>query len=75
MTEPPQDTRPLVALTPDQQVQAMARYEVLQPHLDHRVPLAHLARQGDVALRTLERWLAHYRREGLLIRNENTCIR
>jgi putative transposase len=65
MTEQLQDTLPLVALTPDQQLQAMKRYEVLQPHLEHGVPLTYLARQGDIALRTLERWLAHYRREGL----------
>lgn len=65
MTEQLQDTLPLIALTPDQQLQAMERYEVLQPHLEHGVPLTYLARQGDTALRTLERWLAHYRREGL----------
>jgi putative transposase len=65
MTEHPQDTRPLVALTPAQQVQAMERYEVLQPHLEYGAPLPDLARHGAIALRTLERWLAHYRREGL----------
>jgi putative transposase len=65
MLEQPQDTRPLVALTPAQQVQAMERYEILQPHVEYGAPLPDLARHGDIALRTLERWLAHYRREGL----------
>ena len=65
MTEQPQGVQPFVALMPDQQTQAMARYEVLQPHLKHGTPLPDLARHSGIALRTLERWLAHYRREGL----------
>jgi putative transposase len=65
MTEQPQGVQPFAALMPDQQTQAMARYEVLQPHLKHGTPLPDLARHSGIALRTLERWLAHYRREGL----------
>jgi putative transposase len=60
----PQDTPPLVALLPGEQSQAMQRYGILQPHLEQGVPLTHLARHHGIALRTLERWLAHYRREG-----------
>jgi putative transposase len=60
----PQDTPPLVALLPSEQSQAMQRYGILQPHLEQGVPLPHLARHQGIALRTLERWLAYYRREG-----------
>jgi putative transposase len=38
---------------------------MLQPCVEHSVPLTHIARQHGIALRTLERWLAHYRRHGL----------
>jgi hypothetical protein len=31
----PQDTPPLVALSPGEQSQAMQRYGILQPHLEH----------------------------------------
>jgi putative transposase len=54
----------LVALSPGEQSQAMQRYGILQLHLEQGVPLTHLARHHGIALRTLERWLAHYRREG-----------
>jgi len=64
MNGQPQDTPPVVALLPGEQSQAMQRYGMLQPHLEQGVPLPHLARHHGIALRTFERWLAHYRREG-----------
>lgn len=53
------------ALTMAQREQAMARYAVLRPHLDDGISLAEAARQGEVALRTAQRWLASYRKSGL----------
>ncbi|MEQ4725024.1 Mu transposase C-terminal domain-containing protein [Nonomuraea sp. B19D2] len=47
---------------------AMSRYEMLAPHLHEGVPLAQLAAaqdEGGVCYRTLQRWLADYRRGGL----------
>lgn len=47
---------------------AMARYELPAPHLHEGAPLARLAAgQGEsgVTYRTLQRWLAAYRRGGL----------
>ncbi|GAB2823951.1 Mu transposase C-terminal domain-containing protein [Actinocorallia aurea] len=46
---------------------AMARYEVLSPHLHDGIPLARLAETGEggVSYRTLQRWLAAWRRDGL----------
>ena len=38
---------------------------MLQPCVEHDVPLTHVARQQGIPLRTLQRWLAQYRRDGL----------
>ncbi len=43
----------------------MARFAVLQPHLEQGVPLARTARQAGVATRTAQRWLSQYRADGL----------
>ena len=53
-------------LTGAQREQTMARYAVLRPHLEDGISLAEAARQGGVALRTAQRWLAGYRRSGLV---------
>src|SRR5215212_5341752 len=44
---------------------ALARFRVLQPHLDDHVPLARVARAQGLELRTLQRWLRAYRQQGL----------
>jgi len=44
----------------------MERFAVLRPHLDEDVALARVARNAGIAVRTLERWLARYRQEGLI---------
>lgn len=44
---------------------AIERYRILEPHLADNIPLADLARTGTVSERTLQRWLARYRSEGL----------
>ena len=49
---------PVVALTEAQRQLAMARFAVLQPHLEEDVPLARATRQAGVPVRTVERWLA-----------------
>jgi putative transposase len=54
------------ALTEAQREQAMTRYAVLRPHLENGTALAETARQAGVALRTAQRWLASYRRSGLV---------
>jgi leucine-zipper of insertion element IS481 len=65
MNRPPQDSMPLAALPPAERTRALARYRVLQPCVEHAVPLTQVAHQQGVPLRTGERWLARYRREGL----------
>jgi putative transposase len=53
------------ALTDAQREQALRRYTLLRPHLEEGVPLTTLAREHGVSVRTLQRWLSHYRRDGL----------
>jgi len=62
-----QDKTPasFAALSEDQRVQAMARLTVLRPHLDDGVPITRTAAAAGVPLRTTQRWLARYRRDGL----------
>src|SRR4051812_2566239 len=43
----------------------MARLAVLRPHLDDGVPLTRTAAAAGVPLRTAQRWLAWFRRDGL----------
>lgn len=44
---------------------AILRFRRLQPHLEEDVPLSRIAAAGDVAERTLRRWLAAYRADGI----------
>jgi hypothetical protein len=62
MNRQPQATTPLAALPPDERTRALERYRMLQPCVEHDVPLTHVARPHDMPLRTLEQWHARYRR-------------
>jgi putative transposase len=57
--------RHLADLTEAQRDQAMARWQILRPHVEDGVPLARLAGHCGVADRTLQRWAARYRADGL----------
>ena len=61
----PQDTLPLAALSPTERARALERYRMLQPCVEHHVPLTHVARHHGIPLRTAQRWLAQYQRDGL----------
>jgi putative transposase len=56
----------LAGLSERQRAQAMARFALLQPHLERSVPLARVARDGGIALRTARRWLQSFRAEGFV---------
>lgn len=58
-------TAAVAALSERDQERAMARFAVLQPHLEDEVPLTRTATEAGVPLRTAQRWLARYRRDGL----------
>ena len=44
----------------------MARFRLLQPYLEEGVPLARIAREQGIVLRTAQRWLRRYRAQGLV---------
>lgn len=55
----------LSGLSEAERTLAFERFELLRPHLEEGVPLARVAREGGLALRTASRWAGQYRREGL----------
>ena len=55
----------LAALSGDRRHEAMACLAVLRPALEEDVPLARVAAAAGVPLRTAQRWLARYRRDGV----------
>lgn len=56
---------PLTTLTDAERARALDRFRLLQPCVEDGVPLAPLARQHGMALRTAQRWLQRYRQHGL----------
>ena len=52
-------------LTEVQRNQALEHHALLRPHLEDGVPLTAIAREQSISLRTLQRWLTRYRRDGL----------
>lgn len=55
----------LTSLRAEERDAALERYAILQPHIEHDVPLAQLALDHDVTPQTLRRWLHAYRTHGL----------
>jgi putative transposase len=64
MNGQPQDTLPLAARPPQERSRALQRYRMLQHCVEHDMPLTHVARHRGIPLRTVQRWLAQYRRNG-----------
>ncbi len=64
----------LSTFSEDQRAVALGRFEQLRPALEDNVPLARLARELHVPRRTLHRWVARYRRDGLsgLVRDDRS---
>jgi hypothetical protein len=44
---------------------ALERYKLLEPHLQNGRELRSVSKGSDVSFRTLQRWVARYKREGL----------
>ena len=60
-------TRPaLTELSERQRERALDRYRKLQPHLEENVPLARVAKESSLPLRTAQRWVSRFRRFGLV---------
>ncbi len=58
-------TEALTALAENERKRAVTRFGLLRPYLEDGVPLARIAHEQEVTPRTLERWVARYRAEGL----------
>ena len=56
---------PLTELTEQERTLAWERYQILRPFVEEGVPLGQVAQQQSQTLRTLRRWVARYRIEGL----------
>jgi putative transposase len=56
---------PLSGISEAERTRAFERFELLRPFLEEGIPLARVARDRGLALRTARRWTAQYRREGL----------
>lgn len=52
-------------LTENQRSSALNRFRILRPYLEDGVPLAHIAHENHLHLRTLTRWADNYRQSGL----------
>lgn len=46
--------------------QAISRFRLLEPHLSHGQELRSVSDASGVPLRTLQRWIAQYRKSGLV---------
>ena len=62
--EPPSPSV-LSALPDTARTRALARFQTLRPFLEEGIPLARIAAEQGVNLRTARRWVQGYRREGL----------
>lgn len=56
----------LTELSERQRERALDRYKKLRPHLEHDAPLAGVAKEALLPLRTAQRWVSRYRRYGLI---------
>lgn len=58
-------SRVLSELSETEREQALSRFHLIRPFLEDGVPLAHIAREQKLPLRTLGRWVRRYRTQGL----------
>ncbi len=56
---------PLAALAEAERARALERFHILEPFLEHGVPLPRIAAARGIPLRTLRRWVSRYRSEHL----------
>jgi hypothetical protein len=56
----------LTELSERQRERALDRYKKLRPHLERDIPLAGVAKEASLPLRTAQRWVSRYRRFGLI---------
>lgn len=55
----------LDGMTAAERTRAYECFQIIRPFLEHGVPLTRIAQQATIAVRTLQRWVSHYRASGL----------
>ena len=55
-----------IGLSEAERERALKRFHRLRPVLEEGVPLQRLAREQRIPVRTAQRWLQHYQRDGLI---------
>jgi putative transposase len=58
--------QPLTTYPEEQRAQALERFALIRPFLEEGIPLACIAREQHLPLRTARRWVAEYRAYGLV---------
>ena len=56
---------PLTSLSEAQRAQALERFTIIRPALEKEITQAEVARTHQISLRTVQRWIKHYREQGL----------
>src|SRR6266446_7410225 len=56
---------PLTSLSEAQRTQALERFALLRPALEGQIPQTQLAREQQIPLSTIQRWIKQYREKGL----------
>ncbi|MFB4166276.1 Mu transposase C-terminal domain-containing protein [Alteribacillus sp. JSM 102045] len=54
----------LTSYTEEQRAKAMERFRLIRPFLEEETSLSNIASESSVSLRTLQRWVQHYRKGG-----------
>lgn len=65
MATTPRDATTLAEFPEPDRQRALERFHRLRPHLEQDVPLARIADEAQVSLRTAQRWVRRYREAGL----------
>lgn len=60
------DQRALTTATEAQRTQALARFRLIRPFLEDGIPLTRIATEQQLSVRTLRRWVRHYRTQGFV---------
>jgi putative transposase len=56
---------PLTSLSEAQRAQTLERFTIIRPALEKEITQAEVARTHQISLRTVQRWIKHYRERGL----------
>lgn len=56
---------PLVSIPEELRAGALERFRIMRPAIEDSVPLVQVAQEANISIRTAQRWMAAYKRDGL----------